>query len=247
MPVSPNQSGTQGGATITITGVNLANAVAVHFGEALATITANTPTSVTVINPPGVSAVNLYVTTGGGNSNTLPFFYISPPIVTSVEPASGGVPGGNTVTITGYNLSTTTSVNFGGNVATPTIISDSIIQVTAPAGSGPGSVPVTITTAAGSVGGFSYNYIDVPTIVLLTPTSGPTVGGTSVTITGTNFATTASVTFDGVLAAFGVINSTTLVAITPAGTAGAVDVVVTTSAGSATAAGAYTYVSGPGI
>ena len=46
---------------------------------------------------------------------------------------------------------------------------------------------------------------------------------------------------------FGVINSTTLVAITPAGTAGAVDLVVTTSAGSATATGAYTYVSGPGI
>ncbi|MCK8438453.1 cell surface protein, partial [Streptomyces sp. D2-8] len=36
-------------------------------------------------------------------------------------------------------------------------------------------------------------------------------------------------------------------AVTPPGTAGAVDVVVTNPAGSDTAVGAFTYVAGPGI
>ena len=38
-----------------------------------------------------------------------------------------------------------------------------------------------------------------------------------------------------------------LVAVTPPGAAGAVGIVVTTAGGSVTAAGAFTYVAGPGI
>nr|WP_245549243.1 IPT/TIG domain-containing protein [Nocardia exalbida] len=59
--------------------------------------------------------------------------------------------------------------------------------------------------------------------------------------------TTQSVTFDGVAAPFSVISDPSLAAVTPPGTAGAVDVVVTTSGGSVTGAGAFTYVAGPGI
>ena len=247
MPISPNQGPVSGNTPVTITGVNLGNALSVHFGEELAIITANTPTSVTVVNPAGNGVVNVTVTTGGGTSNPLSFFYIPPPIVTSIDPDSGSVAGGNTVTINGFNLSTAISVDFGGNTATPTVLSDSQLQIVVPAGVGAGSVPVTITTIGGVAGGLAYNYFDSPTIVSLTPTSGSVNGGTSVTITGTNFATTTSVTFGGVAASFGVVNSTTLVAITPPGTAGSVDVIVTTSSGSATAVAAYTYVAAPGI
>ena len=70
---------------------------------------------------------------------------------------------------------------------------------------------------------------------------------TSVTITGTNFSSMISVTFDGAMASFGVLSSTTLATITPARTSGAVDVVITTTGGSATAVGAFVYISGPGI
>ncbi|GAA4537412.1 hypothetical protein GCM10010309_28200 [Streptomyces violaceochromogenes] len=42
------------------------------------------------------------------------------------------------------------------------------------------------------------------------------------------------------------INTTTLSAATPPGTAGADDVVVTNPTGSATAVGAFPYVAGPG-
>jgi uncharacterized protein (TIGR03437 family) len=89
--------------------------------------------------------------------------------------------------------------------------------------------------------------VDAPTITTLTPTSGPTSGGTAVTITGTNLSTTDSVTFDGVDSPFTVISSTAVSAVTPPGAVGAVDVVVTTTGGSATEVGGYTYVAGPGI
>lgn len=247
MPISPNQGGTQGNTTVTITGVNLAGALSVHFGEQLATITANTPTSITVTNPAGSGAVPVNVITNGGTSNSLFFYYIPPPIVTSINPLSGPIAGGNTISIEGLNLSTASSVDFGGNAATPTIISDSEIQVVVPAGAGAGSVTVTVTTVGGIASGFTYTYLDVPTIVSITPTSGPTTGGQSLTVSGTNFSTTTSVTIGGTSASFGVINSTTLAVITPAGIAGAVDLVVITTSGSATAAGGYTYVAGPGI
>lgn len=67
------------------------------------------------------------------------------------------------------------------------------------------------------------------------------------TVSGTNLASTTGVTFGGITVSFGVLNSGTLVAVAPAGTAGSVDVVVTTEGGSATLSDGFTYVSGPGI
>ena len=63
----------------------------------------------------------------------------------------------------------------------------------------------------------------VPTVSSVSPNSGAVAGGTAVTITGTNFAAGATVTF-GATAATNVVvvNSTTITATTPAGTAGAV-------------------------
>ena len=164
----------------------------------------------------------------------------------SMSPTSGSTSGGNTVTITGYNLSTASNVDFGGNSSTPTIVNDGTITVTVPAGS-VGSVPVTVTTSGGATAVIYYVYMDAPTGDSVTPTSGSNAGGTVVTIIGTGLQSTSNVTFGGVTASFGVINSTTISAITPSNTSGAVDVVITTSAGTATLVEAFTYVNNPGI
>jgi hypothetical protein len=247
MPISPNQGSTAGGTTVSITGVNLSGASAVRFGSKSATITANTATSVTVTSPSGAGVVDVTVTTPGGTSNPLSFFYVGAPFKSGLSVVSGPLAGGNTVVISGTGLSTASSVSFGANTATPTVLSDSQISVVVPAGAAAGSVSVSVTTAGGTNNGLSYTYVDTPTISTLTPASGPTSGGTTVTITGTGLTTTQSVSFGGVLAPFGVVNSTTVSAVTPPGTAGAVDVVITTTGGSATVVGGFTYVSGPGI
>jgi hypothetical protein len=89
-------------------------------------------------------------------------------------------------------------------------------------------------------GGFTY--VAPPTVTAISPNSGSTAGGTSVTITGTNFVSGATVTIGG-NAATGVTvaNSTTIHAITPSNTAGTVSVIVTTAGGSSNAFSGYTY------
>lgn len=247
MPLSPNQGSTGGGTAVTITGTNLGSASAVNFGSKEATITANTATSVDVISPSGTGVVEVTVTTPGGTSNPLLFFYVGAPFKTGLSDDCGPTAGGNTVSLFGTGLATATSVSFGANSATPTVVNDGEISVTVPAGAAAGSVGVTVTTLGGSNDGLSYTYVDDPTIGTIDPSSGPTTGGTAVSITGTGFGTTESVTFGGSAAAFSVISDTELSVVTPTGAAGAVDVVVTNCAASATAVGGFTYVSSPSI
>src|SRR5207249_1009272 len=79
---------------------------------------------------------------------------------------------------------------------------------------------------------FTYLATAAPAITSLGTTTGTTAGGTSVTITGTNF-TSASVVMFGPVAAtsFTVNSSTSITATSPAQAAGAVDVRVTTPSG----------------
>jgi hypothetical protein len=246
MPISPNQGSSAGGTAVVITGTGLANASAVRFGTNLGTITANTPTQVDVTSPAGHGVVGVTVTTPGGTSNALPYFYIEPPTKSSLSQTQGPVAGGNSVTITGSNLNNATSVSFGANAGTITSSNAGSIVVTVPAGTA-GSVPITVVTPGGSTNGLFYEYIAAPAITTITPDEGPTVGGTSVTITGTDLTTTSSVTFDGAPASFVVVSPTELSAVTPAGAAGTADVVVTTAGGSDTLAAGFTYIAGPGI
>lgn len=82
-----------------------------------------------------------------------------------------------------------------------------------------------------------------PTITGMTPTTGPTAGGTSVTLTGLGFKNASGVTVGGV-AATGISASsdTTLTFTTPAGTAGAQPVVVTNPGGANDNSTVFTYV-----
>lgn len=90
----------------------------------------------------------------------------------------------------------------------------------------------------------------VPTVTSVAPNTGPAAGGTSVTITGTNFVAGATVTF-GAAPATGVsvTNSTTIAATTPANPAGAVTVTVTNPGGgspSGSLPSGFTYASSSG-
>ena len=87
-----------------------------------------------------------------------------------------------------------------------------------------------------------------PTVTAISPTSGSTSGGTSVTITGTNFVSGATVSLGGSAATgVSVVSSTSITATTPAHAAGAVNVVVTNpDTQSGTLNSGFTYSSGGG-
>ncbi|OCP15639.1 putative Ig domain-containing protein [Ensifer sp. LC163] len=82
-----------------------------------------------------------------------------------------------------------------------------------------------------------------PVISSISPASGLTLDTTDVTIDGSNFTGTTSVTFGGAAAtSVTVVNETQIRAAAPAHAAGAVDIVVTNPAGSGTLTSGFTYI-----
>ncbi|MGX7758456.1 IPT/TIG domain-containing protein [Streptomyces angustmyceticus] len=244
MPISPDQGSTGGGDTVTFTGTGLANATAVLFGAKSATITANTPTSVSAVLPSGAGVVDATVRTPGGTSNPVPFYYVQPPVIVEVSQSSGPVAGGAAITLTGRGLDTTESVTFGATDVTPTVVSDSELTVVSPAHAA-GSVSLVVTAQGGTATAADpFAFVAPPTATGFSPLTGLPAGGTLVGITGTNLATTTGVTFGGVPATFAVLSATRVAAIAPVHALGAVTVALTTTGGSATAPGTFLYLIG---
>ena len=72
----------------------------------------------------------------------------------------------------------------------------------------------------------------VPTVRAIAPNSGPTVGGTTVTISGSGFTGTTKVTFGTVAATrFSVVSDTEITAVSPAQTVSMQTIFVTTAGG----------------
>lgn len=98
-----------------------------------------------------------------------------------------------------------------------------------------------------SSGTITINAVPVISVSGIVPNAGATAGGTSVTISGSNFQSGATITFDGISATDIIfVDSGTLTAKTPAHAAGSVDVLVTNpDLTSDTLVSGYTYTSLP--
>jgi hypothetical protein len=192
---------------------------------------------------------NIFVVDSGHNALKE---ILAQPAVTGLAAAAGPLAGGNAVTITGVHLTGATAVSFGANAATNvTVVSDTQITATAPAGSA-GTVDVRVTTPNGTsivAPSDRYAYGSAPAVSGVGPSSGAAAGGYSVTITGVNLAGASAVFFGATAAAsFQVLGDTLISVVVPAGSGGTtVDVTVTTPDGtSATGAGdQFTYVAAP--
>jgi hypothetical protein len=275
--IVPDDGPTTGGTNVTITGTGFVTPATVTFGGLGATnVTVVTGTEITATIPaystPGV--VNVVVTDVGGSSNPEPFTYIGLPTigVNGLSPAYGPTSGGTLVTLMGTGLTGVSAVVFGG-VCTATgdttgkagsgvtDISDFVATVVTPADAA-GTYPVCVTSTGGtSVAAEEFTFESVPTINPangITPNQGPTAGGTSVTITGTNFVVgdpSTRVTLGGAQATgVDVVSSTEITAVTPSsplpapGT-GPVPVVVSDAGGTSNNSPpvAFTYVAAPTV
>ena len=158
---------------------------------------------------------------------------VAPPTVTNVNPNTGPTSGGTSVTITGTNFFGATAVRFGSNAAGSFTV-NSATQITATSPAGIGTVDVTVTTAGGTSAISSadqFTYAAAPTVTNVNPNTGPTSGGTSVTITGTNFSGATAVRFGSNAAGSFTVNSATQITATSPAGIGTVDVTVTTAGG----------------
>jgi hypothetical protein len=200
---------------------------------------------------------NLLFTDGASSSANLDELSGAPaavPVVSAISPNSGPVAGGTSVTITSSvpNFTGATAVKFGATAATTfTVNSATQITATSPAGSA-GTVDVTVTGSGGTSATSSadqFTYVPAPTVASVAPSSGPTAGGTSVTITGSNLGGATAVKFGTTTASVTNDVAGSITATSPAESAGTVDVTVTTPGGtSATSSNdQFTYVAAPTV
>ncbi|MFI6265859.1 IPT/TIG domain-containing protein [Micromonospora sp. NPDC051006] len=170
-----------------------------------------------------------------------------PPTASAISPNSGPQSGGQPVTISGTGfVPNATVVTFDDVAATNVVVTadgTSLTAVTPPGTVGP--AVVVVTTAGGSTPALSYTYLADGTgaeVTGLTPEEGPTVGGTTVTITGSGFTGATGVTFAEVAGTGFAVNpaGTTITVVTPPNPAGPATVELVFPAGTSNA-GTFTY------
>lgn len=226
-----------GGTSVTIKGKNLNDVDSVYFGKTRAAgFSRISSTKISVTSPAhAVGKVSVKVSGPGGTSKAnkhAVFTYKQVPVITSVSPSSGWVEGGNTITIGGSSFAKVSAVTFGGTPATFTVVSTSKITAKVPAHSS-GTVDVRVATGVGPsavTAETRYTYVSHPgpTISSVVPNSGPTAGGTTVTINGGNFTGISAVIFgDTPAASYHVVSATQITAVAPAHAAGTLDIRVT--------------------
>ncbi len=242
--IAPNSGAPAGGTAVTITGTNFFAGAGVTIGGVAATnvSVANSTTITATTAAHSAGTVNVVVTNPDGDTGTLSAGYTyvlyPPPSLTGVSPASGSTNGGTAVTLTGSNFVTGAMVKFGSAAAISVVVVNSgSITAYTPAGAA-GAATVTVTNPDGQSSSLSsaFTYALPPALTSISPVIGPVGGGTSVTLTGANFKSGATVTFGGVAGTNVVVVSGTVITVTaPSNALGAAMVVVTNPDGQTSA------------
>ena len=272
--VSPNSGTYRGGTTVTINGTGFGpmawgdGSLIVKFNGVTATgVKRVSPTQITAITPTGtkgsanleISFANAGGVYGSYSANVISatgLYTFTPevlaPKVDAISPDRGIFSGGTQVTITGRYLrgsdNNGATFNFGGQVATNVVVSQDGLSatMTTPAHAA-GAVDVLASNNdASSTTANGFTYANAPTISAVSPATGVINGGTSISISGTNFGATGmpTVKVGGKLAlCVKLVSPTQITAVTRDNNVGPVDVEVapTTGGGSATKSGGYTY------
>jgi len=222
-----------GGNRVTVVGSGFTADAEVFVGGARAASVLDDDGTLDVTVPPGVApgAVDFEVRTPAGSA-VAGYAYFDPQAagvaLYAVSPGIGSLAGGDTVTLVGTHLDgLNLAVRFDGILAADAVAtSANFVSATVPAGAAPGPVDVSVRVADGGAtlpGGFRY--VETIEVDAVTPASGPEAGGTAIALTGSGFPARVRV-FVGALEATAVErrSSTSLRAVTPAGTDGTVPV-----------------------
>ncbi len=176
--IDPDSGLVTGGTVVTLTGTGfVVDATSVTIGGILVpaadVVVADDGLTLTFTTPAHeVGLVDVTATTAGGTSGPQEFTYLPLPVPTTsgIDPDSGPLAGGNTVTVTGSGFVTGTTVIFNGVPVIPTSISDdgTTLTVVVPPGTVAGPVTVTVTNTNGTSPGLTYTYLP-PTLVVPAP------------------------------------------------------------------------------
>ncbi len=190
--VSPVSGKAAGGTAITINGANFwaGSKVAVGPNACSAVVVVNA-TQITCTTPEGeVGPAAITITDSNNFSGSLgnAFRYFGPPTLTTLRPSNGLETGGTVILITGNSFEAGAEIRLGGVLCTtPTITGTLLSCTTGP--HEPGPVDVMVKNPDGQFGTLTgaFSYLGKPTIMTVSPASGPTTGGTAINLDGTHF------------------------------------------------------------
>ena len=230
---------------VSIYGSGFTGATSVSFNGALSDqITVESDSILIAVVPNDASSGEIEVVAPGGiRSAETTFNFIHNPTVAYFTPTRGAI--GTDVTIVGDNLSSATTVSFGGITTSEIVVlSDTSIVAKVPTGADVGELAV-VTMGGATVADSPFSVVHPPEISEFVPTIGAV--GTLVKVEGANFE-------EGIIVRFGdteaveilVSTATTLEAVVPIGaTTGRIS--VSTVGGSASADTKFTVVQPPTI
>jgi large repetitive protein len=196
-----------GGARLVVRGRDFQQGCAVFLLQTEIVPTFVDATTLEIVAPavPGDGAVDLRVLNPDGQSHTLEraFAYrapLPPPVLSAVSPGRGSQVGGAKVAVLGADFADGVIVRFGDVAAQVKFLTHKELQAVTPPSPVAGQVAVEVVNPDGATArldaGFDFEAVPPPIIKSVQPTSGPTTGGTKVTIEGENFTAEIGVFVD---------------------------------------------------
>jgi hypothetical protein len=249
LSLEPVSGPTKGSTIVVVSGGAFQEDVQVYFGNKPApVVTLLSPTELSVTTPAQLQGlVDVTALNPDGQVAILAdaFTFVPPPVLDDVIPDSGTLLGGDEITISGSGFWTGETpserskvfvcLDFAAEdgcqqVLTAGVVSldeTEIIFVAPP--HLPGFVDIGISNPDGQKAfvGSGYYYNEPPVLEGIDPTSGPAVGGTTVTVTGSGFMAGMVILFgDTPAAEVTPVSAEQVLAVTPPGTHGLADVTV---------------------
>jgi len=198
LAIEPGHGAASGGTMVTIVGDNFGatnnNPSVTIGGRPCQSVVWLGNTKLKCVSPAGIGIgdVRVFILDESSPENFGTIFEFDAPLVTRLEPDHGPGTGGYTVTVHGTNFGTADSKPqikvAGKNCQTTEWKSNTEVLCVAPSGQGTGkdfSVDILGQPSKSSPGTrFSY---DGPEVTGMDPANGPTIGGTELTVYGSNF------------------------------------------------------------
>jgi hypothetical protein len=203
--VSPEHGANAGGTELVVRGQDFDPGAAVFVCGIAVTATWKSPEEVVVVTPPvardglvDVRVVNADEQAGVAEKAFRYLAPLPPPELRQVGPSRGSQAGGLKVALYGESFAEGVTVRFGGvPAASVRFLTGKEIEAVTPAFTGHGEVAVEVVNPDGAssalAAAFTYEPKPAPQITGITPTAGPTTGGTRVLIEGTSFTRDAAV------------------------------------------------------
>lgn len=194
-----------GAFNLTANGTGFASGAAINWNGNPLTTAFQSPNELTATVPANLVAsagtAQVNVSSGGAASNTLTFTIVLAPTISSITPdAVTAGTGDVSLTVNGSGFASGASVKWNGNPIGTVFVGASQLTATVPASdvAHPGTAHVTVSSGGVSSNAVTFTIVAGPALTSLSPNS--TTAGSpafTLTVTGTGFASTATVLWNG--------------------------------------------------